>query len=132
MKIAYRQLVIAINQAFEKGDLEFLAAHLSEDVRWQITGSKPIIGKADFLKCCSEAPFKEDSVKVTVSNILVDGDKAAAEGIIEAETLDGNPYRQSFCDIYHFEGNLIKTMSSYLDTAYDRETLSGGAIYKNN
>ena len=132
MKTDYYQLVTAINQAFEKGELEFLAAHLCEDVTWQITGSKPILGKNNFLKCCSEAPLKDGSIKITVSNILVDGSNAAAEGIIEAETLTGKPYRQSFCDIYHFENDQIKAVSSYLDTANDRDLLAGGAIYQNN
>ncbi|MDN5285529.1 MAG: nuclear transport factor 2 family protein [Mucilaginibacter sp.] len=132
MKTTYEQLVQQINQAFEKGDLEFLAAHLHEDVRWQISGSKPIHGKSAFLKCCSEAPLKDGSTKITVTNILADGNNVATEGIIEAETLAGKAYRQAFCDIYHFEGDLIKTMSSYLDTAYDREILAGSAIYQNN
>ncbi|MDN3548656.1 nuclear transport factor 2 family protein [Mucilaginibacter aquaedulcis] len=132
MKMNYYQLVTAINKAFEKNDLELLATHLHNDVTWQIIGSKPIHGKDDFLKCCSEAPLKNNSVKITINTLLVDGAKAAAEGIIEAETLKGKAYRQYFCDIYYFEDDLIKTMSSYIDTAYDREVLDGSAIYQNN
>jgi ketosteroid isomerase-like protein len=35
---------------------------------------------------------------------------------MEAETLDGKAFQMRFCDIYYFEGDKIKQMSSYLDT----------------
>jgi ketosteroid isomerase-like protein len=117
MKPDYQQLVNEINLAIEKGDLDFVAAHVSDDIRWEISGQdKPITGKADFMQCYIDTPFKDGSVKIKVTNVLIDGEKAAAEGTMEAETLDGKAFQMRFCDIYYFEGDKIKQMSSYLDT----------------
>jgi ketosteroid isomerase-like protein len=52
-----------------------------------------------------------------------------AEGILEAETLSGKAFYQRFCDIYHFDGDKIKEMTTYLDTAYDRAVLEGDTIH---
>lgn len=123
MNSDYYQLVRDVNNAFETDDVDFLAAHVTDDVHWQVTGSESINGKADFIKCCSDTPFKTESLKITVTNILVDGDKAAADGIIEAETLTGKAYRQNFCDIYQFENGMVRYLSTYLDTAYDHAML---------
>jgi ketosteroid isomerase-like protein len=132
METSIKSLVIEINVAFEKSDLDFLGKHLSDDIIWNISGKEELItGKAAVLKCCESAPFKAGSLIVTVTNILVDGDQAVAEGILDAVTLTDGAYRQKFCDIYHFDGDKIDKMTTYLDTAYDQVVLDGGSVHPN-
>lgn len=124
MEISIKSLVIEINDAFEKGNTEFLAKHVTDDIVWTISGqNEPINGKAAYLECCKSAPFKEGSPKVTLVNVYIDGGSAVADGNLEAETLSGKAFYQRFCDIYHFDGDKIKEMTTYLDTAYDRAVL---------
>ena len=132
MKSAYYQLIVQINKAIETCDTAFLATHVAEDMQWNIIGNKQISGKMDFLKCCSDTPFKDNTIKITVTQILIDGDRAAAEGIMEAETLSGKPYRQQFCDLYLFEHNLVKKLTSYFDTAHVKETFASEPIHQNH
>lgn len=125
-----RQLIQQINVALEKGDLAFLEDHMTDDVQWNIIGnSKPVIGKQQFIKVCGSAPLKEGTPKITVTNMLIDGNKVAVEAIIEAVTTAGKEYRQMVCDIYHFSGDKFNQLTTYLDTAYDKKTLDGKTIH---
>jgi hypothetical protein len=45
-------------------------------------------------------------------------------------TLTGKRYQQRVCDIY-LNGDRIQEMATYLDTAYDKDILSGGSIHPN-
>lgn len=124
-----RLLVEQLNAAFESGDLKFLGDHMTDDVQWNIAGqTEPVIGKAEFLKVCDSAPILEP-IKITIKNMLIDGNKAALEFVIEATRKDGAPYRQPGCDIYHFRDDKFYQLTSYLDTAYDRDVLGCGTIH---
>jgi ketosteroid isomerase-like protein len=130
MTTELRLLVEQINLAFEKGDLAFLGEHMTDDVQWNIIGrNEPVVGKHEFLKVCGSAPLKEGTPKITIKNMLIDGNKVAVEIIIEAITLTDKQYRQTGCDIYHFNGNKFNQLTSYLDTAYDKELLDGESIH---
>lgn len=130
MKEEIKLLVAELNTAFEKGDLDFLRNHMTDDVQWKIIGHINIIkGKEEFIKVCSAASIKDGTSKVTATNIIIEDDKAAVEIIIEVETLTGKKYRQTGCDIYHFTDNKFDSLTSYLDTAYDKEVLGDAAIH---
>jgi ketosteroid isomerase-like protein len=136
MATSIKQLVEEINLAFEKGDLKFLEEHMTDDLTWNIIGrDHPVIGKQEFLKVCGSAPLQENTPKITITNMLIDGDKVAVESILEAKTIRGKHYRQTVCDIYHFNGNKFNELTTYLNTAYDKELLDGKTIhpyYKNH
>ena len=120
-----KKIITDINRAFESGDLVALGSFLAENVRWNISGKdSPVVGKKEFLDMCAGAPFQDGSPKIKVTNVIVEGNRAAVESIIEAKTLSGKPYRQLTCDIYLFEGDKIKEMSSYMDTNYDKKMLN--------
>lgn len=122
MQTDIRQLVIEINDAFEKSDLKYIGDHLTNDVHWHILGrDKPLIGREAFLEACGPAPLLPGEMKITLVNILVAENHAAAEGTIEGTTAAGKSYLQKFADFYEFEGDKMKVLSSYLDTAYGKE-----------
>jgi ketosteroid isomerase-like protein len=130
MKKISKNLLEQINTAFEKGDLDSLGKSLADDVRWNILGRRePVIGKKAFLEVCSSAPFEADSVKITVTNMIIEGKKAAVESLLEAVTSSGETYQQRVCDIYRFDGEKIQELTTYLDTAYDRDILGEGSIH---
>lgn len=118
------QLLPKLNAAFGSGDLKFLEAHITDDVEWHIPGQhNPITGKEQFLSACSSPSPLQGQMTITIRTILVDGNKAAMEFVIEGVTKERKPYCQHGCDIYHFRDDKVYRRTSYLDTAYDKELL---------
>jgi uncharacterized protein len=119
-----RDLVMQLNDAFGKTDVAFLTRHMTDEVEWQILGHPHLVrGKDEFISVCTSFPLRKGTAKVTVTNVIVEGNVAMAEIIIEAETMEGKPYRQIGCDVYHFRGDKFSRLISYFDTAYDLKIL---------
>ncbi len=50
MKTSNNLLLIKISEEFSKGNLEFAGAYLADDIKWNILGETPIIGKEQVLE----------------------------------------------------------------------------------
>ena len=105
-----------ISEAFAKGNPEIYAAHLAEDVQWNILGSSPIVGRDQVLEV-SKMLQLESYPAITVKNIVVEGDQVVIESTGEAKTKKGKPYHQSYCEVFKFRDGKLKEITTYLDTA---------------
>ncbi len=116
-----RALWQQINNAFENGDMNFYEAHLADDIRWNILGNKnPIKGKPEYLEVLKMQDL-ESFPKVTIVNIIAEGDYVVVESTGKATTKKGKPYNQTYCDIYRFKDDKIQEVTTYLDTAISKE-----------
>ncbi len=121
-----KQLLEEINRAFETSNYSYLEAHITDDVRWTIGTRIQVKGKKEFIEVCRSAPIVDP--KFLITNMIVEGDRAAVESIMVAKTPEGKQYQQAVCDIYHFVGDKFDQLTSYLDTEYDKEQMGDKSV----
>ena len=121
MKVTNNQLLIKISEEFAKGNLEFVEAYLANDIKWNILGESPTIGKEQVLEV-SKMQQLESFPVVTVKNIVAEGDYVVVESTGEAKTKNGNPYNQTYCDVFRFSEDKLQEITTYLDTALSNRT----------
>ena len=101
-----------INEAFARSDTDYIAANVTDDVKWTVQGDFSIQGKKEFVEALKEME-SEDPFELNISNIITHGDSAAVDGTMKSA--DGKTY--AFCDVYKFQGfnpPQIKAMTSYV------------------
>src|SRR5690554_6227659 len=87
------------NIAFAKGDVEFIAESVTDDIVWDIIGDRKIEGKEKF----TEELEQMKSLKTTeleIDQILSHGKEGAVNGIMKMQ----NGKKYVFSDFYRFEG----------------------------
>ncbi|WKV13347.1 nuclear transport factor 2 family protein [Marivirga harenae] len=100
------------NIAFAKGDLEFIADSVTDEIVWNIIGNKKIEGKQKF----AEELEKMKSTKVAelvLNQILSHGKQGAVNGTMKLQK--GKEY--AFSDFYIFQGAKVaklKSITSYI------------------
>lgn len=121
MKATNNQLFIKISEEFAKGNLEFVEAYLATDIKWNILGDSPIIGIQQVLEV-SKMQQLESFPVITIKNIVAEGDYVVVESTGEAKTKNGNPYNQTYCDVFRFSEDKLQEITTYLDTALSNRT----------
>ena len=111
-----------ISEEFAKGNLEFSATYLADDIKWNILGSSPIIGKGQVLEV-SKMLQLESFPAITIKNIVAEGNYVVIESTGQAKTKKGNPYNQTYCDVFRFNEGKLQEITTYLDTALSNESL---------
>jgi ketosteroid isomerase-like protein len=97
--------------------------HVADDVNWTVMGTHTLAGtyhtNADFLAHIIARLDKilKEGVVLRVTNILVNGDSAAAELESLSTALNGNPFDNTYCWIVHFSDGTIVEVRAYLDSA---------------
>jgi uncharacterized protein len=121
MKKLSSQFLIKISEEFAKGNLEFSGAYLAEDIKWNIIGEKPIIGKDQVLEVSKMLQLESYPV-ITIKNIVAEGHCVVLESTGEAKTKKGKPYNQTYCDVFKFNEEKLIEITTYLDTALSNES----------
>jgi uncharacterized protein len=116
------QFLKKISEEFATGNLEFVKIHLAKDVKWNILGNSPIIGKDEVLEVSKMLQLESFPV-ITIKNIVAEGNYVVVESSGEAKTKNGNPYNQTYCDVFRFNGNKLQEITTYLDTALSNATV---------
>jgi hypothetical protein len=57
---------------------------------------------------------------ITLKNVISEGNLVVVESTGKATTKAGKPYNQSYCDIFRFVGEQLQEITTYLDTAVNR------------
>jgi len=113
MSAKNKELIQKINKAFSKGDIGFVLAHLTEDVKWNIVGLPVINGKDDFLNAMKMMEYAvrgfPDS---TVKKIIAEGNYVVVESTGNIKS--GIPYNPSYCDVYRLKDGKIQELSTYV------------------
>ena len=105
--------------AFAKGDVEFIAESVTNEIVWNIVGERKIEGKEKFM----EELEKMKSQKVTelkIDQILSHGKEGATSVIMKMQ----NGKKYAFSDFYRFKGAKgakIKLITSYMIEIYSEE-----------
>jgi ketosteroid isomerase-like protein len=105
-----------ISEEFAKGNLAFASAYLSEDIKWNILGQDPVVGKNEVLEV-SKMQQLESFPDITIKNIISEGNFVVIESTGKATTKGGKPYNQTYCEIFRFEDEKLQELTTYLDTS---------------
>ena len=117
------ELFKRISEEFAKGNLGFCEAFMADDIKWNILGSDTIVGKEQVIEVSKMSQLQSYPV-ITIKNIVQEGDWVVIESTGEAKTKNGKQYNQAYCEVYRFDNEKLREITTYLDTALSKEALT--------
>ncbi|AST96314.1 hypothetical protein CHH78_12435 [Shouchella clausii] len=109
----FEQLYADLNEAFAKGDVDFILSHAAEDIRWEMVGDSVVEGKEEVAKRL-EAVKGIVSEEFTTKRIIASGRTAAIEGTMLCPDETGTIRKAAFCDLYTLnEKGKITDLTAY-------------------
>ena len=129
---ANKDVVRRFFATLSSGDMQALAGFFDERSTWGIgfaedpavrTGPQEIVH--DFLVPIREGLFEPANPKVAIVNLWADGDWVIAETVGTGPMLNGNTYRNVYAFVLRVEGQVIREMREYMDTAYAAKVSAG-------
>jgi len=106
-----KEIIRAVNAAFERNDVEAFLAYCADNMEWTIVGEQPVKGKdaiRDWMGIGSrEAP------KITVDTMVAEGDFVAVTGdVTMVENGAAVPY--AYCDVWRFSGDQLVELRAFM------------------
>lgn len=120
--ITNKELLKKISEEFAKGNMEFVGAYLADSIKWNILGNDTIVGREQVLEV-SKMLQLQSFPKITIKNIVSEGEFVVVESTGEAKTRNGKPYNQTYCEVFRFDNEKLQEITTYLDTALSKEAL---------
>jgi len=129
---ANKELVLRFFATLSSGDLQAVGGFFAEGSAWSVgfaeapatrTGPREIVD--DFLVPVREGLFEPANPKVDVQRMWADGDWVIAEAIGTGPMRNGNAYRNVYAFLFRVEGEVIREMREYMDTAYAAKVTAG-------
>jgi uncharacterized protein len=129
---ANKELVRRFFATLSSGDLQGVGRFFDERSTWGVgragdpsvrTGPGEIVD--DFLVPVREGLFEPGNPKVHIENLWADGDWVIAETVGTGPMRNGNDYRNVYAFVLRIEGELIREMREYMDTAYAAKVSAG-------
>jgi len=98
---------------FRALDHETILECLTDDVEWEMPPHFALRGKAAFDDAIEneETPGLPD---IQLTRLVEEGDVVVAEGAVQAALTTGGRVDALFCDVFHFRGDKISRLVSYL------------------
>lgn len=112
MSTKNKEIVEKVNAAFAEGSTEGFLSFCAEDVEWTMVGDKTVKGKDAIRQWM--ASMDMEPPKITVSNVIAEGDFVAAHGDVTMKDKDGRAVPYSYCDIYRFQGDKIVELRAFV------------------
>lgn len=112
MKTKNQELLEKFNKAFARNDTDFLADHVTANIKWTAVGDFSVEGKESFIKTLKNMEGDEPW-EMEIDKVITHGKDAAVNGTMKSK--DGKQY--AFCDVYRFSGfkdPKIIEMTSYV------------------
>ena len=100
-------------EGFRHTDRARILALLTEDVVWDLPGYKHLEGKAAFDGEIVGEGF-EGSPALELDRLIEEGDTIVAIGSGAAQQVSGETHRFAYCDVFTFDGDLIRRVESYV------------------
>ena len=118
-----KQVVLDFYEAGARGDTDTCFALLSDEIVWTNIGSTKFsgtyTGKQMLLEQLLEPLFGQLKAGISseIERLTAEGDIVVAQTSGTAETLDGTPYNNSYCQIIRVADGKIAEVKEYFDTA---------------
>jgi ketosteroid isomerase-like protein len=117
-----KQVVRSFYDAAARGDMDACFALLADDVKWTNIGttrfSGTYTGKQALLEQLLGPLFAQlkAGIATTIENLTAEADIVVAQTTGVAETLDGVPYNNSYCQVIRIREGKIAEVKEYFDT----------------
>ena len=95
--------------AFANRDADFLSDHLTDDVRWELVGSRVVAGLAALMQTVKQS---DDITQLTVGHVMSHGRVGAVNG-----TVQRGAKVDDFCHVFEFanaKAERVKSIRSYV------------------
>ena len=118
-----KQVVLDFYEAGARGDMETCFALLADDVTWTNIGSTKFsgtyIGKQAIAEDLLGPLFSQLKAGICseIERLMAEGDIVVAQTSGTAETLDGVPYNNTYCQVIKINKGQIADVKEYMDTA---------------
>lgn len=108
-----KQVVLQYIEGFNQSDHAKILSCLTEDVVWYMPGFFDLKGKKQFDSEIENKAFVGKPV-VTISRLVEENNVVVAEGAVMAHMKDGGILDALFCDVFEFEQDKIRKLTTYL------------------
>jgi hypothetical protein len=118
-----KQLVLDFYEAGAKGDMDTCFSLLADDIVWTNIGTTKFSGRFEgkqaLVAKLLDPLFSELKAGIAseIENLIAEGDIVVAQTAGRAETLDGKPYNNTYCQVMRIRDGKIAEVKEYLDTA---------------
>lgn len=112
-----KAMVIAINEAINRGDGDFVIEAAHPQMKMTMLGFATWTGKKEVAEAWHEMMERtppDQRPEVTINRITEQGSHVLAEGISEGQDAEGNPIRHAFADHYEFADGKVIGLTSYM------------------
>ncbi len=111
--------------AVEARDIDTVRELFAEDATWWLGGDMPLSGTwrgrdaivEDFLGSIPRL-YQVDTIELTVTSLIAEGDKVALEWTSRARTVKGEPYENDCAGVFTVRDGRIAGVREYMDTQY--------------
>ncbi len=118
-----KQVVLDFYEAGARGDMDACFALLADDVTWTNIGSTKFsgtyIGKQAIAEDLLGPLFSQLKAGISsqIERLTAEGDIVVAQTSGTAETKDGTPYNNTYCQVIRIRDGQIADVKEYMDTA---------------
>lgn len=118
-----KQVVLDFYDAGARGDMDACFALLSDDVTWTNIGTTKFSGTYAGKQAIAEdllGPLfgqLKAGISSQIEQLTAEGDVVVAQTSGTAETIDGIPYNNTYCQVITVRNGQIEAVKEYMDTA---------------
>ena len=118
-----QQVVLDFYEAGARGDMEACFGLLADDITWTNIGSTKFSGTFSGKQALTEqllGPLFSQlkaGISSDIERLTAEGDIVVAQTSGSAETLDGTPYNNTYCQVIRIRDGKIAEVKEYFDTA---------------
>ena len=118
-----KQVVLEFYEAGARGDMDACFALLADDVTWTNIGSTKFSGTYSGKRAIVEdllGPLFSQlmaGISSQIERLTAESDIVVAQTSGTAETLDGTPYNNTYCQVIRIRDGKIADVKEYMDTA---------------
>ncbi len=124
--MSHKHLVEQYIDGFRRSDHKAVLDCLRDDVEWVLPGLFYLKGKEAFDGEIENEAFV-GSPSIELTRLVEEGNVVVAEGRVRSQRRDGAALNAVFCDVFEFEGGLVKRLTSYLMEAPMADGEGGGS-----
>lgn len=118
-----KQVVLDFYEAGARGDMDSCFALLADDVSWTNIGSTKFSGTYSGKQVLMESLLGplfgqlKAGISSKIERLIAEADIVVAQTSGSAETLDGTPYNNTYCQVIRIRDGQIAEVKEYMDTA---------------
>ena len=102
-----------LSQKFSSGDFKSVYDYFRDDIVWNIVGNEVVKGKTKVIDFCNKMLIEMASSELVNDRIIETENQIVIEGKCRYFDIEGKESFVHYCDIYLFENNKMKTITSY-------------------